>query len=112
RPESALTVALGEQRRQERDMGRQAGRRRRGSVQVVERAKDDSGSGDPAAARPAGEESQAARAEAAIRAVAAGADPAAEALTLSNRFTDDFTARLRTVFRRRKRSSREPEGSE
>jgi hypothetical protein len=45
------------------------------------------------------------RAEEAVRAIADGADPGAEALRLSNEFTDEWTdrigARLRRLFRRR-----------
>jgi hypothetical protein len=44
------------------------------------------------------------RAEEAVRAIAAGADPGAEALRLSNEFTDEWTdrigARLRRILRR------------
>jgi hypothetical protein len=56
---------------------------------------------------PAAEDSNAARAEAAIYAIAAGADPAAEALNLSNRFTDDATERVNGLFSRRKRRRKE-----
>ena len=45
------------------------------------------------------------RAEAAIHAIAAGADPGATALNVSNRFTDDLTSRARGLFGRRKRGS-------
>jgi hypothetical protein len=45
------------------------------------------------------------RAEEAVRAIAAGADPGAEALRLSNEFTDEWTdriaRRLRRIFVRR-----------
>jgi hypothetical protein len=45
------------------------------------------------------------RAEEAVEAIANGADPTAEALRLSNEFTDEWTerlaARLRRIFRRR-----------
>jgi len=45
------------------------------------------------------------RAEEAIRAIADGAHPGAEAFALSNEFTDEWTARLaaraRRIFRRR-----------
>jgi hypothetical protein len=45
------------------------------------------------------------RAEEAVRAIADGPDPGAEALRLSNEFTDEWTdrigARLRRLFRRR-----------
>jgi hypothetical protein len=51
---------------------------------------------------PGHEESGAARAEAAIHAIAAGADPGAQALNVSNRFTDDLTGRLRGLLRRRR----------
>jgi hypothetical protein len=44
------------------------------------------------------------RAEGAIRAIANGADPGAEALRLSNEFTDEWTdrigARIRRILRR------------
>jgi hypothetical protein len=44
------------------------------------------------------------RAEEAVRAIAEGADPGAEALRLSNEFTDEWTdrigTRLRRIFRR------------
>lgn len=68
-------------------------------MESTSRDADDPG-GDPGAATG---DSSAARAEAAIRAIAAGADPGAEALNLSNRFTDDLTLRARTLFRRRSR---------
>jgi hypothetical protein len=61
---------------------------------------------------PAAEDTSAARAEAAIRAIAAGADPGAEALNVSNRFTDDVTLRLSGLFRRRKRRGAASENSE
>jgi len=54
----------------------------------------------------------AARAEAAIRAIAAGADPAAEALNLSNRFTDDLTVRVSGLLHRRKRRGEAPPDTE
>jgi hypothetical protein len=64
----------------------------------------EDGARDGAAGReePARSDSSAARAEAAIRAIAAGADPAAEALSVSNAFTDDLTSRVRSLFGRRK----------
>jgi hypothetical protein len=64
----------------------------------------DGSDGDPRDGMPAAQRmSRAARAEAAIHAIAAGADPGAEALNVSNRFTDDLTSRARGVFGRRKR---------
>ena len=52
--------------------------------------------------RAAQRKARAARAEAAVQAIAAGADPAAEALNVSNRFTDELTSRAWSFFRRRK----------
>lgn len=49
------------------------------------------------------QDSGVARAEAAIHAIAAGADPGAEALNVSNRFTDELTSRVRAMLRRGKR---------
>jgi hypothetical protein len=73
---------------------------------------DDSEAGLPEKEpEPAPEQvrSRAARAEAAIHAIAAGADPGAEAQNVSNRFTDDLTSRMRGIFGRRKRTGAEPD---
>ena len=49
-----------------------------------------------------------ARALRAIRNTSAGADPGAEALALSNEFTDRWTERLRAVWRRLRPRGRGP----
>jgi hypothetical protein len=71
-------------------------------VQPAEREPADDGRDGESAQS----ESVAARAEAAIHAIAAGADPGAEALNVSNRFTDELTRRLSGAFRRGKRDGR------
>ena len=67
----------------------------------VQGADDDSQ--DAQDDRAAQRKARAARAEAAVHAIAAGADPAAEALNVSNRFTDELTSKAWSLFRRRKR---------
>jgi hypothetical protein len=69
----------------------------------VQPAEREDGGRDAGSVQP---ESGAARAEAAIHAIAAGADPGAEALNVSNRFTDELTRRLSGAFRRGKRDGR------